>query len=235
MPHPSEQLFFGECDDYAATVAFNDRIYPGVAIWRAVCVLDGAYLVADLLRSDAEHTYDWWFHGVPDHSNGPRGHQERTLARARRRSAVMTAMTWYMTFPRPMSPATFLCNWTFPGNSGVRLDVRVLNDAPLEVVHGFEWSRQYSTPEKEFLLLRRDKARTADFVVLAEPHRGDSRLTRFERVAVRNGEGAEGRRGARSWTVEVNGKRYRIVLNPDRRRIGCESGSTRDVFVVEID
>ena len=38
-------------------------------------MLDGAYLVLDVLRSDKEHIYDSWFHGVPDRSNGLEGIQ----------------------------------------------------------------------------------------------------------------------------------------------------------------
>ena len=73
MPHFSKQISFEDGPDAASTLTYNDRIYPGVKIWRAVCVLDGAYLVMDLLRADKEHIYDDWFHGVPDKSNGLAG------------------------------------------------------------------------------------------------------------------------------------------------------------------
>ncbi len=73
MPHASKQITFEDGHDATSTLTFNDRIYPGVKIWRAVCVLDGAFLTLDLLRSDKEHTYDYWFHGVPDKSNGLEG------------------------------------------------------------------------------------------------------------------------------------------------------------------
>ncbi|MBA7471502.1 hypothetical protein ES707_06808 [subsurface metagenome] len=73
MPHASQQIFYDDGEHAASTVAYNDRMYPGVRVWRAISVLDGAYLVVDVILSDEEHIYNRWFHGVPDESNALKG------------------------------------------------------------------------------------------------------------------------------------------------------------------
>jgi len=233
MPHASKQVFYEDGDGYASTVAYNDRMYPGVELWRAVSVLDGAFLVLDLLRSDGEHVYDRWFHGVPDASNGLDG----IGLDMRPRTEPLGDSDGYEMVSGLSSATTgrdFTAEWRIPedqAKGGLNLAMRVLNDAPLEAVHGFEWSRQFRAPEKEFLLLSR-KAKNADFVVLFEPHRGRSRVTRFERIPVPGGSGGTVD-GALGVAVTVGGKPYEIFLNPDRREVKAEWGVTHDVYVVQ--
>ena len=126
----------------------------------------------------------------------------------------------------------FGSDWIVPA-SGERgeftLSMRVLNSEPLEVIHGFEWSRQYSTPEKEFLLLRRTETRNADFVVLLEPHYGESRLSRFERFTVKDNRG----RAVDSvvgLNITLGEKHYEVILNPYRASIHTRKGITDKVF-----
>jgi len=233
MPHLSEQLFYEDGPDAAVTVAYNDRIYPGVGIWRAVCVLDGAVLVIDMLRSGEEHTYDWWFHGVPDHSNG----REGLTVRLRPRNEPVGEEDGYE-MVRGLSSAVveadFGADWRIPGNEGrggFNLSMRVLNDSPVEVIHGFEWSHQYAKPEKEFLLLRREAARDAEFIVLFEPNDEGSRLSRFERFTVTDGSGRP-LRDCIGLNVEIGGKSMEIVFNPLKARIRTAGGMTGEIFRV---
>jgi len=233
MPHASTQVFYEDGEHAASAVAFNDRIYPGVKIWRAVSVLDGAFLVLDMLRSDGEHVYDRWFHGVPDHSNGLEG---IGLDMKPRKEPLGDGDGYEMVgnLHSAVTDADFDCEWLVSGKNAPRklyLRMRVLNDEPLEAIHGYEWSRQYRKPEKEFLLLSR-RARNADFIVLFEPHRGKSRVSRFERFPVEDENG--GRIGdALGVRLTLNGRSYEIILNPERRSVRTLRGATRKVFSVE--
>jgi len=235
MPHTSQQIFFEDGEDAASTVVYNDRIYPGVKIWRAVCVLDGAYLVLDLLRSDEEHIYDRWFHGVPDESNGLDGiHLDM-----KPRSEPLGDVDGYemtQNFSSAVTGKDFGCDWVVSGkgtNNELNLAVRVLNTAPIEVIHGFEWSRQYTKPEKEFLLMSR-KTRNADFVVLFEPYRGSSKLSQYERFDVLN-ENGKAVKGALGLHVTLDGKPYEVILNPEKEAVMTIKGSTRKVISVKVD
>lgn len=235
MPHASQQVFFDEGENAASTVAYNDRIYPGVKIWRAVCVLDGAFLVLDILRSDREHIYDRWFHGVPDKSNGLKGiHLDM-----RPRSEPLGDVDGYemvQNFHSAVTGENFGCDWRIPSESAkdrLYLSMSVLNNEPLEVIHGYEWSRQYRTPQKEFLLLSR-KAKNADFVVLYEPHRGKSDVSEFERFSV-SGENGATVEDALGLKLTLNGKHYEVILNPDRDSVMTIKGSTRKVLSIEVD
>ncbi|MDP2984927.1 MAG: heparinase II/III family protein, partial [Candidatus Latescibacter sp.] len=234
MPHASEQITFEDGPDAASTLTRNDRIYPGVKIWRAVCVLDGAYLVLDLLRSDKEHIYDHWFHGVPDKSNGLAGiHLDM-----KPRPEPLGKTEGYEMVQNLSSAVTskdFGCDWLLSGKGAkddLHLAMRVLNTASVEAVHGFEWSRQYRGPEKEFLLLSR-KARNADFVVLFEPNRGESKLSRYERFDVvdENGAKVSGSLGVR---VTLSGKPYEVILNPDEMAVKTVRGATRKALSIEV-
>ncbi len=234
MPHPSEQIHFSEGPHAAATVAYNDRIHPGVRIWRAVGVLDGACLVIDVLRSEEEHTYDWWFHGVPDHSNGRGG---IGLALSPRPEPLGDGNGYEMVeeLSSAVTSGDVTCDWTVPADGGrpeSRLTLRLENAEPVEVVHGFEWSRQYATPEKEFVTLRRDNASNADFIVLVEPHKGAPRTTAFERAPVRgkNGLPDEDIIGI---SLVLGGEEYAVVFNPlEKLWTGPEDTAVREVFSI---
>ena len=234
MPHPSRQVFYTDGKDASATVAFNDRIYPGVKIWRAVCMLDGAYLILDALRSDEEHIYDRWFHGVPDNSNGLEG----IHLNMKPRSNLLGDDYGYEMVENLSSAITekdFSADWTIPESGNrkeITLSMRVLNDSPLEAVHGFEWSRQYKKPEKEFLLLSR-KARSADFIALLEPHFGESQVSKYERFIVKdkNGMTVENALGLH---LTLAGKACEIILNPDEENVKTVKGTTRKVLSIEV-
>lgn len=231
MPHPSEQLYFEDGKDAAATVAYNDRIYPGVGIWRAVCVLDGAFLIIDALRSESEHTYDRWFHGVPDFSNGREGLSVELKPRL---ESIGEEDGYDMVQNLSMAETeqNFRSDWIVParGEHGeFTLSMQVLNSEPLEVIHGFEWSRQYSTPEKEFLLMRRTGTRNADFVVLLEPHHGESKLSQFERFTV-NDNRDRAVDSVVGLNITLGEKHYEVILNPCRTNIQTRKGITDNVF-----
>ena len=117
MPHPSQQIFYEDGINAASAVAYNDRIYPGVKIWRAVCVLEGAYVVLDMLRSEREHTYDRWFHGVPDRSNGLEGiHLDMNP-----KTESLGEVDGYEMVHSLSSAVTgkdFGCDWLIPGKGG---------------------------------------------------------------------------------------------------------------------
>ncbi|MCE5248815.1 heparinase II/III family protein [bacterium] len=235
MPHASRQLSFEDGSDAASTVVFNDRIYPGVKIWRAVCVLDGAYLVLDLLRSDSEHVYDRWFHGVPDKSNGLAGiHLDMKPHPEPLGSADGYEMVQNLS--SAVTGGDFGCDWLLSGKGTkdeLHLAMRVLNTAPVEAIHGFEFSRQYRGPEKEFLLLSR-KARNADFIVLFEPNRGESKLSRYERFDVPDEKGAKVA-GATGVRLTLAGKTYEVILNPDEAAVKTVGGVTRKVLSVGVE
>ena len=243
QPHASKQLFYEVGKNASATVVYNDGMYPGVKIWRAVSVLDGAFLVIDMIRSDTEHTYDRWFHGVPDKSNGLEGihldMKKRTeplgdsskYGHVRNYSSGAGGYEMVKNFHSAATSSDFGCDWKIPGND-LNLAVRVLNTEPMEVIHGFEWSRQYTTQdEKEFLLMRR-KAQNADFIVLFEPNRGESKLSDLERFTVR-GENGGTVKGALGVRATLNGKKYEVILNPDEVPVKTVKGSTRKVFSIE--
>ena len=233
MPHPSEQLLFEESATAVSTVAYNDRIYPGVKIWRSVSVLEGAVLVLDVLRSSEEHTYDRWFHGVPDHSNGLAGIH---LAMKPRATSLGTTDGYEMVrnLSNTRTDGDFSCDWIIPpaGNrKKMILTMNVLNTQPLEVIHGFEWSYQYRTPEKEFLLLSR-RAKIADFIVLYEPNSGKSAVSRFEKfdVVAESGEIVEGALGV---AVTLGERTYEIVFNPDMKMVRTTKGTTTRIVSIE--
>ncbi len=235
MPHPSEQIFFEDGINAASTVAYNDRIYPGVKIWRAVCVLDGAYVVLDILRSDSEHIYDRWFHGVPDKTNGLEGIQ-LNMKSLTEPLGETDGYEMVHSLSSAVTGNDFGCDWLLPATSdedSLYLSMRVLNTAPVEVIHGFEWSHQYRKPEKEFILMSR-KARNADFVVLFEPHRGKSKLYGCERFAVLGEYGTivEGALGLR---LTLNEKSYEIILNSDSETVTTIKGITDKILSVEVE
>lgn len=234
QPHASRQVFYEDGKNAAVALAYNDRIYPGVKIWRAVCVLDGAYLIADILRSDTEHTYDWWFHGVPDHSDGKSG----IRADLSPRPEPLGATDGYQ-MVKDISSARvsgdLAADWTIP-KSGDRdsftFSLRALNGSALEAVHGFEWSYQYPKPEKEFLVLRREKVKNADFIVLLQPRGKDETAVTAERFTPMDirGHALENAAGVR---VTLNGKTYEIIVNPDGAEVKTAGGSTRKPMSVE--
>lgn len=234
MPHASEQITFEDSPVAASTLTRNDRIYPGVRIWRAVCVLDGAFLTIDLLRSDKEHTYDYWFHGVPDKSNGLTGiHLDM-----KPRPEPLGKTDGYEMVQNLSSGITVNdlgCDWLLSGKGTkdeLQLAMRVLNTSPLEAVHGFEYSSRYRGPEKEFLLLSR-QARDADFVVLYEPNRGESKISRYELFDVvdENGTKVVDVLGVR---VNVSEKSYEVILNPDQAIVKTVKGVTRKALSIEV-
>ena len=235
MPHASRQVFYENGEHAASTVAYNDRIYPGVRIWRAVSVLDGACLVLDILRSDKEHVYDRWFHGVPDKSNGLQGIHLDMKPRTEPLGDT-DGYDMVNNFHSALTAGDFDCNWRIPAGRGsgeMFLSMRVLNDKPLEAVHGFEWSRQFQTPEKEFFLLRR-AAENADFIVMFEPRRGRSRVSQFERFEVPAPDGGvvDGTVGLH---VTVGGKHYEIILNPAGEAVKTIRGETKKILSVEVE
>ena len=234
MPHPSEQIIFEDSPDAAFTLTRNDRIYPGVKIWRAVCVLDGAFLTIDLLRSDKEHTYDYWFHGVPDKSNGLSGihldmkHRKEPLGKTDGYEMVQNLSSG-------ISQNDLRCDWLIPGKDNkeeLHLAMRVLNSSPLEAVHGFEYSSQYIKPEKEFLLLSR-QARDADFIVLFEPNHGKSKLSMYERFDVVDEKGNKVR-DTLGIRLNLSGKPYEVILNPNQINIKTVKGMTRKALSIEV-
>jgi len=199
-------------------------------------VLDGAYLLLDLLRSDREHIYDQWFHGVPDKTNGLSGiHLDM-----KPRTEPLGKTDGYEMVQKLSSAVTdkdFGCDWLLSGKGAkdeLHLAMRVLNAAQIEAVHGFEWSRQYSAgPEKEFLLLSR-KARNADFVVLYEPNRGESKISRYERFEVVDEKGVKVT-GALGVHITLAGKSYEVILNPDETAVKTVRGATRKALSIEVE
>ena len=227
MPHDSKQIFYEDGPDASSTVAYNDRIYPGVRIWRAVCVLDGAYLVLDALRSDSEHVYDRWFHGVPDRSNGLAG----IGLDMKPHSEPLGTTDGYEMVSNLSSAETsedFGSDWKLTDE--LNLAMRVLNAGPLEAVHGYEWSRQFRTPEKEFLLLTRT-AKNSDFIVLYEPYRRRSSLSEFTRFAVTDAAG-NAVPDAIGVNATVGGKSYEVILNPDNAEVKTVGGVSGKVLTV---
>lgn len=232
MPHPSEQIFFEENETGAAAVAYNDRIYPGVKIWRAVCVFKGAYLIIDMLRSDSEHTYDRWFHGVPDHSDGCEGLSVK-LAPRKEPFGNEDGYDMVYNLSSAVTAGDFGSDWSATGGGGKEftLSMRALNSYPVEIIHGYEWSRQYTAPEKEFLILRRTGVKNADFTVLLEPHREKSRLSKFERIEVINENGIPVR-DAVGLKITLEGKQIEVILNPYSSKIQTSSGVSGKVFIL---
>ncbi len=234
MPHASKQITFEDSPVAASTLTRNDRIYPGVRIWRGVCVLDGAFLTIDLLRSDAEHTYDYWFHGVPDKSNGRAGIHLDMKPRPEP-LGITDGYEMVQNLSSGVTVNDFGCDWLLSGKdtkNELHLVMRVLNTSPLEAVHGFEYSSQYRGPEKEFLLLSR-QARDADFVVLYEPNRGESKISRYERFDVVDENGTKVR-DALGVRVNVSGKPYEVILNPDQAIVKTARGMTRKALSIEV-
>ncbi len=235
QPHPSRGLFFGEGPLATAALAENDRIAPGVRMDRAVCVFDGLYLVIDLLRSESPHTYDWWFHGVPDKAGGAKG----VAAEFRPRTEPLGTTDGYQMVGDLSSArisGDLSCEWPMPTGGkpeSLTLSALVLNDAPMEAVHGFEWSYQYTKREKEFIVLRREQARNADFVVFLEPRPGASKLTGARRIAVTAPDGTPVADAA-GVAFTLAGRRMEVIVNPGGAEVKTASGPSRArVFIAE--
>jgi hypothetical protein len=183
--------------------------------------------VLDVLRSEEEHVYDRWFHGVPDRSNGLSGIGLDMQPRA---TALGDTDGYEMVSNLSSAETTgdFNCGWELP--NGYNLGMRVLNDEPLEAVHGFEWSRQYPTPDKEFLLLSRT-VKNADFVVLYEPYRRRSAVSEFARFEVTDTEGntVPGSIGVK---VNIDGKSYEVILNPYNVTVQTVKGVSNKVLII---
>ena len=81
------------------------------------------------------------------------------------------------------------------------------------------------------MLLRRENARNADFVVLFEPRRGKSQVRKFERVKVRSENGKKSE-GAVGLDVSLGSKNYRIVLNPLEETVNIGDRSTEEIITV---
>jgi hypothetical protein len=200
-----------------------------------VCVLDGAYLVMDMLRSEKEHTYDWWFHGVPDHSNGLAGIQADFKPRPEPLGKEDGyQMVQNLSYARVSGDLA--SDWTIPkagSRDELTFSLRAMNDAPMEAIHGFEWSFQYTKPEKKFLVLRREKTKNADFIVLLQPHGGSEAAASPQRFAVTDTQGRtlENAAGVR---VTLGGKQYEIIVNPGGAEVKTAKGSTRKYVSVEI-
>lgn len=232
MPHASRQIFYEEGEYATSTVAYNDRMYPGVEIWRAVSVLDGAYVVLDIMRSEQEHTYDRWFHGVPDNSNGLEG----IALDLKPHVEPLGDTDGYQMVERLSSAVTsenLTADWAIKDENvlnGLRLGMRVLNDTMMDVTHGYEWSRQFRTPDKEFLLLTKT-ARNADFTVLYEPYTGRSSVDSFERIPVKGADGSVVN-NAIGVRVTMGQNRYEIILNPDNIPVQTPQGVLSDVYYV---
>ena len=232
MPHPSEQIFYENGESAAATVVKNDRIYPGVTIWRTACVLDGAYLIVDMIKSDAQHTYDWWFHGVPDNSNARDGFSlklhptNETLGKENGYEMVANLST-------ADTDKDFSADWKVKEGLPIPflLSMKALNDTPTEIYHGFEWSRQFDKQSKEFMMLRKTKTKNADFVILFEPRKSDSSITRFEKFIPvdLNDNPMENVLGLR---LEIGNDSYVIYINPESRIIKTSDGTTGKIFSV---
>ncbi len=228
QPHPSRGLFFEEGPLATAALAENTRIAPGVRMNRAVCVFDGLYLVIDMLRSEKPHTYDWWFHGVPDRAGGAKG----IAADFRPRPEPLGTDDGYQMVGDLSSAritGNLSCEWPMPKGGRpetLSLAALVLNDAPMEAVHGFEWSYQYTKREKEFLVLRRERARDVDFVAFLEPRSGVSKLADARRIEVQSTDG-----GAVADAVGVaftlGGRRLEVIVNPDGAEVKTSSGPSR--------
>ena len=148
MPHASQQVFYEDGEHAASVVAYNDRMYPGVRMWRAVSVLDGAYLVIDVIRSDEEHTYDRWFHGVPDKTNGLDGigldmkprkpfiSMEEAEQKSRNHSSGTGGYEMVTNMSSAVTNVDFGCDWVIrETDKPLNLSVRVLNDQAVEAIH----------------------------------------------------------------------------------------------------
>ena len=77
------------------------------------------------------------------------------------------------------------------------------------------------------------KARDADVVVLFEPNRGESKLSRYERFDVVDEKGTK-IRNALGIRVNISGKPYEVILNPDQTRVQSVRGVTRKALSIEV-
>ena len=218
-PHPSTQLYYSDQEGVPATVVYNDRIYPGVRIWRGLAVIDSAFVVMDRIESDTPHTYDWFFYGVPDKSDGLAGiHLDM-----RERSAPLGETDGY-SIPENLSESIATgdvrADWTYNPGDNVKsftLSLTVPNTEPVRVVHGFTLAPQYRSKEKEFIVLRRESARNTGYIAVLEPHRGASGIRSIVRVPVEeqapDGSWLKSDR-ASAIAVTTDTAVYEIVLNP---------------------
>ncbi len=236
QPHPSRGLFFGEGPLATAALAENTRIAPGVRMDRAVCVFDGLYLVIDMLRSASPHTYDWWFHGVPDKAGGAKG----IAADFKPRPEPLGTDDGYGMVGDLSSArvaGNLSCAWPMPKGGApesLTLSALVLNNTPMEAVHGFEWSYQYTKREKEFLVLRREQARDADFVVFLEPRAGVSKLADARRIAVTAPDGRPVS-DAVGVAFTLGARHLEVIVNPGGTEVKTASGFSRTrVSIAEV-
>jgi hypothetical protein len=218
-PHSSTQLYYTDQENMPATVVYNDRIYPGVRIWRGLAVIDSAFVIMDRLESDTPHTYDWFFYGVPDKSDGLAGiHLDM-----KKRQSPLGETDGY-SIPENLSETVtssdVRTDWTYnPGDAAksFTLSLTAPNTEPMRIVHGFTLWPQYRAKEKEFIVLRRENARNTGYIAILEPHRGASGIRRITPVAVEE-QAPDGswRKSGRASAVSIVtvGKTYELVLNP---------------------
>lgn len=223
-PFPSRQLYFNNQDNMPATVLYNDRIYPGVKVWRALAIIDGVFILMDRLESNSKHTYDWFFYGIPDSSNGLEG--------------IHLDMKKY---PLPLgnddgydvpfdlneahSSENFNAEWLYhPKDPEKRfsLSFTLLNDDDVNVIHGFTWAgldyQKYQ--KKEFIVLRREPVTNANFFVVMEAFRKKVAVTNIERIDVQeqNEDGTwENSTKAAALRIHIGNNVYEVVLNPTGR------------------
>jgi hypothetical protein len=219
-PHPSTQLYYNDQGDVPATVVHNDRIYPGVKIWRALAVIDGAFILMDRLESNKPHTYDWFFYGVPDKSDGLSGIHLDML----KREAPLGETDGYE-IPSNLSEAktsgVIKTDWTYNPKDKAKtfgLSLTMLNSEPVSAIHGFTLAAPYRSKEKEFVLIRKENAQNTNYLAVFEAHKGQAKIKSILPVSLEE-QGSDGswKKSERSNALLItlsDGKSCEVVLNP---------------------
>jgi len=219
-PHPSTQLYYNDQEDVPATVVYNDRIYPGVKIWRALAVIDGAFILMDRLESDKPHTYDWFFYGVPDRSDGLAG----IHLNMEKRDMPLGDADGYE-IPASLSEAKISgeikTDWTYNPKDTEKtfnLSLTMLNNEPASAIHGFTLAAPYRTKEKEFLLVRKENTQNTNYLAVFEANKGISKIKNIIPVSVeeqgRDGSWKKSDRSSALLITMTDGKSCEVVLNP---------------------
>lgn len=150
-------------DDLEAAVSETAEAYPGVAHSRTVVRIGDYFVLADRLRSDAEHTFDFCLH-----SEG-----KLTLdGRQAETHPVAQPMRWVEGASAFPPQAAVSGRWSAGGSgvsfwlSGDRPVTPVVGECPAE-----------SGSRKVPLLLGRQQGRTAEFVAVLYPYRGQCALS----------------------------------------------------------
>ena len=163
--------------DLEAAASETTEAYPGVTHTRTVVRIDDYFVVADRLKSEAEHTFDLYLHS------------EGTLSLEDSKSAgppVATPVQWIEKLSARMPVAAVSGRWA---EGGTGIGFWVGGSSPMTPITG-QCPAETGSRKVE-LLISRQKGRAAEFVTVLYPYQGKLKLAverRGNELHIRHGD-----------------------------------------------